>query len=56
MSDDDRVSRPEDGPNAGRLWLLRQMFERAHNQLDATIEMIDALDADSDPAPSVPPA
>lgn len=57
MSDEpDRESAPEVyGPGA-RLWILRQLFERAHAQLDATIDMLDdALDGESDPAPSVPP-
>jgi hypothetical protein len=47
----------DDAPGTcGRLWILQQMFQRAHEQLDATIDMIDVLDSESDPAPSVPPA
>ena len=37
-----------------RPWLIRELFNLAHAQLDATIEMLDEPD-ESDPAPSVPP-
>lgn len=38
-----------------RIWVLRQLFARTHEQLDATIDMLDDA-VDGDAAPSVPPA
>lgn len=39
-----------------RPWLIRELFNLAHAQLDASIEMLDESETDeSDPAPSVPP-
>lgn len=44
----------DDSKLTGRLWMVRQVFRRAHEQLDVTIDLLGG-DDESDPAPSVPP-
>jgi hypothetical protein len=55
MSDYDMPPEEDDAKLPGKLWLVRQVFRRAHEQLDVTIDMLN-VDDESDPAPSVPPA
>jgi hypothetical protein len=56
MNEDEMIMPPpeDDDRLTGRLWTLRRMFRRAHEQLDVAIDMLDD-GCESDPAPSVPP-
>jgi hypothetical protein len=55
-TDSDAPHAIADAPVPERILVLRELFERAHQHLDVTIDMLDEDEDDEcEPAPSAPP-